>query len=385
MRIGIDYRAALVNREGIGRATRELVRGMLELNMGPNLGLFGYTLAPMRVPRDELGLAGSGAELLRLRLPARVTPWLLARLGRGVDDLVGGCDVYHHTQPNLLAVRKAAEVVTVYDTIYLNRDAGYLDPEVADGMAATVRAAVARAKRVLVPTEFVGAEVVMSFGVFPNKVSVTGLGCDHVVRHLPPGDIPRESDAPYVLTVARVDARKNHLRMLRAFERLVADGLPHRWLVVGPRGYGSEDFETALERSPAKHRIEWRRDVRDAELALLYARASLFLFASLSEGFGLPPLEAMACGCPVVASAVTSLPEVLGDAAWYVEPTDEERIFEAARRLLTEPALAEDLVLRGRQQARKHTWKDAARATLIAYQKAASGEEDEGPGLLRTI
>jgi glycosyltransferase involved in cell wall biosynthesis len=242
---------------------------------------------------------------------------------------------------------------------------------------------VARADRILVPTEFVGADVVLSLGAHPDRVTVTHLGCDHVVRGLPPGGFPRPTE-PYVLTVSRVDARKNHLRMLEAFEMLVKEGLPQRWIIAGPPGHGAEIFERALAESPARSRVEWRRFVDDAELPQLYAQADAFLFASLNEGFGLPPLEAMACGTPVVSSCVTSLPEVLGDAAFLVEPTDSERIFEAARRLLVEPDLAQDFVLRGKQRAREFTWKECARRTLLAYQAATKPKNAE-PSLRRSL
>src|SRR5262245_40254994 len=298
MRVGIDYRPALVNREGIGRYVRELVRGMLELEFGGNLGLFGYTLAGSRFSRDELGLAGARAELVRLRWPSRALPWLPARTKKGVDDLVGGCQVYHHTQYARLAVRTALEVATIHDCLYL-KDADYVDARSAERMGAAARELAARAKRILVPSEFVGAEVVLHFGGWPSQVTVTPLGCDHVARALPPGGFPPAKE-PYVLTVARVDNRKNHVRMLAAFERLVQEGLPHRWVVAGPRGHGVEHFERALARSPAARRVEWRRDVSEAELPRLYAQADLFLFASLGEGFGLPPLEAMVAGTPVV-------------------------------------------------------------------------------------
>jgi glycosyltransferase involved in cell wall biosynthesis len=382
VRIGIDYRPALINREGIGRYTRELVRGFVDLGLARELGLYGYTLAPMRYTRAKLGLEGTEAELLRLRFPSRWMPRLLARLGKGVDDLVGGCVVYHHTQPSLLPVRSAVEVATIFDTIY-TLDAGYLSREAAEVMTNSAKEQVARAARILVPTEFVGAEVVMALGAHPDRVTVTHLGCDHVARELPPGGFPKPKER-YLLTVSRVDARKNHLRMLGAFERIVKEGYPHRWVIAGPPGHGSEVFERALAESPARARVEWRREVSDAELPRLYAQADVFLFASLNEGFGLPPLEAMACGTPVVSSAVTSMPEVLGDAAFLVEPTDEERIFEATRRLLADPELAEEFALRGKRRAREFTWKECARRTLLAYQ-AATKPEAAAPKLRRTL
>jgi glycosyltransferase involved in cell wall biosynthesis len=383
MRVGIDYRPALVNREGIGRYVRELVRGMLELEFGGHLGLFGYTLAGSRFSRAELGLAAARAELVRLRWPSRALPWLLARAGKGVDDLVGGCQVYHHTQYARLAVRAALEVATIHDCLYL-KQADYVDERAAGRMAEEARALVARARRILVPSEFVGAEVVLHFGAWPSQVSVTPLGCDHIARRLPPQGFPPARE-PYVLTVARVDNRKNQVRMLAAFELLVREGLPHRWVVAGPRGHGAEHFARALARSPAAARVKWRADVSEEELPRLYAQADLFLFASLGEGFGLPPLEAMVAGVPVVTSAITSLPEVCGDAAWYVEPSEPERIFEAARRLLAERELRQELVAKGRARARRFTWRETARATLLAYQKATEPIADEVHRLRRSL
>ena len=125
MRIGIDYRSALINTEGIGRYVRELVRAMVEMNFDEHLGLFAYSLTGARYSRAELGLTGSRAELCRMRFPARWTPKLLQMLGKGVDDLVGGCEVFHHILPHRLEVRQATQVATIFDAIY-TLDAGYI-------------------------------------------------------------------------------------------------------------------------------------------------------------------------------------------------------------------------------------------------------------------
>ena len=383
MRVGIDYRPALVNREGIGRYARELVRAQVELSFDASLGLFGYTLAPMRFSRAELGIAGSRAELLRLRIPSRFLPALLRRTKRGVDDLVGGCEVYHHTQPNRLHVRAAAEVATIFDCIYTidadeETQAGYLDPEMARRMTAVARELVARAKKILVPSRFVGAEVVLSLGAKPNHVIVTPLGCDHVVRSLPPGGLPRAKE-PYVLTVARVDPRKNHVRMLEAFELLVREGLPHRWLIAGPRGWRAEEFERALARSPVAGRVEWRKEVPESALARLYAEADLFLWPSLSEGFGLPPLEAMACGTPVVTSIVTSMPEICGDAALLVRPPTAPR--SSKPPFLTDRDLHEEHVLRGKRRARNSPGTTARPRLFATRQPHGPTKAAQGRGL----
>jgi glycosyltransferase involved in cell wall biosynthesis len=368
MRIGIDYRTALINREGIGRATRELVRGLVELGHGADLGLFGWTLAPMKMAREELGLDGSEARLSRFRFPSRWIPDLLRTLNKGVDDLAGGCDVFHHTQPHLLPVRAAVEVATIYDCIYM-MPGGYVSDEAAAAMTASAREMVRRAKLILVPSRFVADDVAARLGAQPSSIVVTSLGCDHVLRHLPP-DAVEPLGEPYVLTVSRVDARKNHVRMLHAFERLCAEGFPHRWIVAGPDGHAALEFERALSASSAKRRVQRLRVVDDTEIAKLYANADLFLFASSSEGFGLPPLEAMACGTPVVAGDNSSMPEVLGDAALLVDASDADAIFEAARRVLAEPELSAELVRRGRARAAILTWKSCARSTFDVYRAA---------------
>ena len=184
--------------------------------------------------------------------------------------------------------------------------------------------------------------------------------------------------------MTRVDPRKNHLRMLVAFENLVRDGFPHHWLVAGPAGWRSDSFAAALEASPARERVRWLRAVPEAQLARLYTEADLFLFASLNEGFGLPPLEAMACGTPVVTSCVTSMPEVCGDAAAYVEPTDVESITDVLRSLLRDGEQQQALAERGRDRARRYTWQECARRTLQAY-RAALANAELGPTLRHSL
>jgi glycosyltransferase involved in cell wall biosynthesis len=175
-----------------------------------------------------------------------------------------------------------------------------------------------------------------------------------------------------VLTVSRVDRRKNHVRMLRVFERLVAAGLVERWIVAGPDGHGVEEFDAALALSPVRARVERLRHVSDAQLPRLYRSARLFLFASLDEGFGLPPLEALACGAPVVAGRNSSMPEVLGDAALLVDAEDDDAIFAASRELLTQSDLAAELRERGLSRARTLSWKACARAVHDVYRLAAA-------------
>jgi glycosyltransferase involved in cell wall biosynthesis len=368
LRVGIDYRPALINGEGIGRYARELVRGLVEIGADEGLRLFASTWARARFTEAELGIAGSRARSLRWRVPSKWMPRILRASGRGVDDWLGGVELFHHTQPNLLPVRRAVELATIFDCIYLRRE-GWLDERSAERMERAARQQVARARTIFVPTHYVARDVVARLGARADQVLVTELGCDHAARR-PASPGSEAPQFPYVLSVARVDARKNHVRMLAAFESIAASGLPHHWIVAGPRGHGAEAFEAALAKTKLRERVEWREAVPEQELASLYSGARAFLFASLDEGFGLPPLEAMAHGVPVVAADAASLPEVCGDAALLVDPFDVDAMAEALRRVLTEPELASDLVRRGHANARKFTWQECARKTLAGYRSA---------------
>lgn len=368
MKVGVDYRTALVNREGIGRATRELVRALPNVADAPELRLFGWTLAAPAVARAELGL-GARTRMSRVRFPSRWIGDLCRITGKGADDLAGGCDVFHHTQTHVLPVRAAVETAIVFDCIWARPGAGLTD-EAAERMAQGVRDLCRRARRVLTPSAFVADDVARTLGVERARIDVALLGCDHVLRGGAPG--ASRIDGPYVLTLSRVDARKNHAAMLRAFEAAVRAGLPHRWVVAGPRGHGAEDFDAAVAASPARERVVRLDFVADADLRGLYAGASAFLFASLDEGFGLPPLEAAALGVPVVASNAGSLPEVLAGGALLPDPRDVEAIARDLVAVLSHRELASDLTRRGRARAAQLTWSACARDTLACWTRALS-------------
>jgi len=372
MKVAIDYRTALVNREGIGRATRELVRALQHIEDPPELRLFGWTLAKSEVAREELGLVAR-TKLARLRFPSRWIPRTCALLGRGADLLAGGADIYHHTQTHVLPVSRAVETAIVFDCIWARPGSGLTD-EAAARMSEGVAAQVARARRILAPSVFVADDIARTLGVDRARIDVALLGCDHVLRGAAPG--PSTVTGPYALTVSRVDARKNHARMLRAFEAAVRAGAQHRWVVAGPRGAGAEEFEQALANSAVRERVVRLDFVAEMELRALYAGASAFLFASLDEGFGLPPLEAAMLGVPVVASSAGSLPEVMGDGALLPNPIDEVALARDFTRVLTDREAAEDLARRGRARAQALSWANCARETTAHWRRALADHRE---------
>jgi glycosyltransferase involved in cell wall biosynthesis len=205
----------------------------------------------------------------------------------------------------------------------------------------------------------------------PIDVVHPGVG---LAATAPPAASPITAPAParpYILCVGTVEPRKNGVRLIHAFEQAFAEGNGPDLVFAGARGWRSADVYDAAARSPAADRISFTGRTSDAELAVLYSRATALAYPSLHEGFGLPLLEAMQAGIPVLTSNVSSLPEVAGDAALLVDPRDVSSIAAGLRRLWHEPELRDALAAAGRLRAARFTWDAAAHATLASYAAAA--------------
>jgi glycosyltransferase involved in cell wall biosynthesis len=174
----------------------------------------------------------------------------------------------------------------------------------------------------------------------------------------------------YILYVGGIHPRKNVTSLVKAFEILKKRGLTQKLLLVGSMVFGNKDLLATIDQSGQKGDVVLAGQAPDAELPALYTNASVAVYPSFYEGFGFPVLEAMACGTPVVTSAVSSLPEVAGDAGLIADPHSVEDLAEKIWRVLTDPALRECMRARGRKQATRFTWEETARRTLAVYEQA---------------
>lgn len=171
----------------------------------------------------------------------------------------------------------------------------------------------------------------------------------------------------YLLTVGRIEPRKNHAALLRAYREL--EGTPPPLVIIGQRDFAYGAFEAELARMPADRTVHVLSDVNDEELPAWYRHARLFIYPSLAEGFGMPPLEALASGTPVITSDVTACPEVVGDAGLLVDPGDPQALRDAMARVLSDAALRRQLVERGLEKAKAYSWSSAAAVMAAAYQR----------------
>jgi glycosyltransferase involved in cell wall biosynthesis len=270
-----------------------------------------------------------------------------AAVDRRLGQLLGRADVVHYPLTVPVPRVQARSVVTLHDLQHLDLPTMFSRAERAYRSVAYDRG-VRRADRVLVISEFVKRRVVERLHVDPARVSVTPLGVDHDSLR-PPADGERQ---PLLLYPARGWPHKNHARLFEAFSLLRRERPELRLVLTGDDFGGLPDG------------VESRGRVTRTELVALLQRASVLVFPSLYEGFGLPPLEAMACGCPVACSNVSALPETVGDAARLFDPHEPRAIADAVNDVLADPA---PWVARGLERAKRYSWDATARATDAVY------------------
>lgn len=317
------------------------------------------------------GLVPAGVSTTQRPVPARAAHWLWSRCDLPPAEwFLGRHDVVHGMNFVVPPVRHGAEVITVYDLTVLRF------PELASpgtrAFPELVRRALRRGAWVHTLAASVAAEIVEVFAVPEERVRVVPPG----IPLLPEQDRhPDEESGPsrrYVLAVGTVEPRKDYPTLLDAFDRLAGAREDLELVVVGEDGWGSEAFTASLEASPFADRVRRTGWVDDAGLARLLRSASVLAYPSLYEGFGFPPLQAMAAGVPVVATRAGAVPEVVGDGALVVEPGDADALAGALAQVLDDPVYARSLVLRGNARVAEFSWAATAEGLVGLYRDATS-------------
>lgn len=289
-------------------------------------------------------------------------------------------DVFHYQYTGPL-LHSSPEVVTIHDVSF-ERHPEFFDAGTCLRLKVTVRRAVRAARKVITGSEFSKAEIVHFLKVPEQKIKVIYNGVGSEFQHVGDLDTIRTSleryaiRKPYLLAVGDVSRRKNQLAIVRGFARWLSRnrGCEHRLVMVGKRkAYAEELLAEAARLGVADDRLLLPGFVPDEDLPCLYSGAELFLNTSLYEGFGLPLIEAMQCGLPVIASRASCFPEIAGDAARYVDPVDPDDIADAIGEVLGGEALRNELIRAGLRRAQSFRWDATARETLEVYYEVANG------------
>ncbi len=376
MTIYLDISAAVHRRAGLGRYADSLARALLSTDLpicqAANLPPLAFFYNREHGIQPLPGLEHVPARTVSLGYkPWRMLVWL-GQLGRiGFDRLIPGAALFHATEHLLLPLRSVPTVLTVHDLIF-RRYPQHHKPLNRWYLNATMPLFCRRADHIIAVSEQTKRDVMAAYGVPADKITVIYEAADARFRPQPPDVVAAARNRyrlpeRYLLFVGTLEPRKNLIRLLAAFERLHAMRLTDALVIVGKRGWLYDEFFARLEASPAKRAVIFPGWVDDADLPALYAGSQALAFPSEFEGFGLPVLEAMACGTPVVCSSTSSLPEVAGDAALLVDPLDVDALTAALSRVLGEPEFAAEMRQRGLRQAAHFSWAQAAQRTLEVY------------------
>jgi len=367
MKIAIDCRP-LQNRyasRGIGTVVRNLLTHLVKSRCSSSLVLCGKTVAPP--------LRCSSYRMLRR---GQRHDWLWEQV-RWPFDLWGmGASVLHSTvslgmlrEIGLPLFAPAMRIATVYD----------LNPLTCDGLAPHARMksyliqkrAVRTAARVITISHFVKNDLVTLLKVNEKSIRVLPLAVDETIAKAFDNRRVSAVSPPdrYILAMGE-DENKNIVTSIKVFKALLEKGFPGTLRIIGESENQTGAVKKLLSENPAlNEKVIFSGVITPEQVMENYAACSLFLFPSLSEGFGLPVLEAMYCGAPVIASNATSLPEAGGDAALYAAPDDVEALAGYAEHLLADDAFRKLIVDKGNKRARKHTWAEAAEMVVSLYEE----------------
>lgn len=367
MRILVDYRPALRQRTGVGEFVHELAKALCRAtNSGDELTLFTNSWKDR--PSPALAAEMPSARIADVKVPVRALVWGWNRLEwPPVEWLAGPQDVVHSQSPLLIPSRSAARVVTVHDLDFLHHP-DQMAAEIRRDYPQLARAHATRADAVVVSSRYAAGEVTRELGVQPSRVHVCPPGLPDWAAGVAARQAAQRGTS--ILFLGTLNQRKNVGTLLDAYTRLraqVADAPP--LILAGQTTAASTHWEAQAKAAPLAGHVTITGYVDTATRIELFANARMLVLPSYEEGFGLPVLEAMACGVPVVVSSRGSLPEVAGDAAEPVDPDDAEAMAGRMRALLDDRHAA-SAAQRGLQQAAQYSWTACAAAARHAYASA---------------
>lgn len=375
MRIVIDYRPALRARTGVGEHIHQVTRALAQTG-SDDITAFSSSW------KDRLP-ATLSAELPRVRLVDRRVPvgalnvaWHRLRWPP-IEALAGGeYDIAHSPHPLLLPSRSAAQLVTIHDLHFLahpDRTSG----EIRRDYAALVRAHAHRADRIIVVSRFVAGEVQRLLEIPADRISVCPNGAPEWKGP------PSNADAGgYLLYAGTIEPRKNVAGLLDAYARLRSrrPDAP-RLVIAGRMDADAAGVLAPMNEPPLAGHVDYRGYVATGDREALFKGAQAFVLPSFDEGFGIPALEAMSAGVPVVVSNRGALPEVVGDAGLLIDPDDAESLAAALDKLMGDADLRASCARRGLDRARQFTWTQTARDVRRAYEDARLARRHRTPVL----
>lgn len=376
MKIGIDIRClAEGKRTGVEEYTLALLRELFERDRD-NVYILFFNAWKKPLPDFSWFSQYPNVTLKTFRFPNKLFNLSLWYFGfPKLDLLLGGTDVFFLPNLNFAAVsRKTRLVVTAHDLSFEIFPETFSFKQRLWHYLVNFRHLVRRADRVIAVSQSTKDDLVAEYQVPEEKISVVPSGIDARFRQMDRNDaelvrIKEKYRLPYkfILYLGTFEPRKNIAALIQSYEALLVSGNPslekYDLVLAGTRGWKCDDVFRAREQSPHQDRILLPGFIADGDKVALYNLASVFVYPSLYEGFGFPPLEAMACGVPVITSHSSALPEVVGAAGVMIDPYQPDELYQALQSVLTDQTLSFAMTQRGIAEAKQFAWSKTAEAT----------------------
>lgn len=292
------------------------------------------------------------------KIPNPVLPYLEKKLN--VPDIVHGTD--HYVYP----CRNSQKIMTIHDLTFIKY------PNYTNSITKTYSNRIKQCLKwtdlVITFSQSTKKDIVEYLRVKPERIYVTPQASRYSSEYLFHKTNKYDFSKPYILFVSTIEPRKNIKTLVDAFNILKQKHkLEHQLVLIGQKGWNCKPILAAIENSPWQNQIHQLGYLSDREVALFYTKADVFVYPSYYEGFGLPVLEAMTLGAPVVTSNTSSLPEVAGDAALLIDPHDPTQLADAILRVISDPQLRQELIQKGKERAKLFSWERTAKETIKAY------------------
>lgn len=377
MKIVFDSRCFFEPKTGVGHYAYNLLKALLEIDWENSYALFyGMVMRPSKEHMPDF--SSRGVDTILIKWPGRFFDIFVDRFPQvHVDRLVGEYDVFHC--PNFVPPPlKGNVVITVHDMAYRVYP-DFFPKTIRRTLSRHLDRSAAQAKRIIADSENTKRDIVKFLDIDPEKISVIYPAAG---EHFKPIDdhglintIKRRYgiNGEYIGFFATLEPRKNVVVLVQAYSQLKkrTGGLRQKLVLAGSAGWENDDVFAEIKSLGLTDDIIITDYVPDEDLPMLMSGAEVMVYPSLYEGFGLPPLEAMACGTPVITSNNSSLPEVIGDAGIMVDPEDVEGLAGAIESVLSDQGLRDEMRRKGLARAKQFSWEQAARETLKVYKDVA--------------
>lgn len=362
MRIGVDVRPLLEPQpSGVSEYTRNLLTHLFEIDNENQYILFANSFdrdKKIELPKKD------NVEIKFFHYPNKIFNVLVNFLGYPkIDQLLGGVDVF--LAPNLQFISlsdQCKKIVTVHDLSFEIYPQFLSRRRKLWHRIINPKKFIQSADQLIAVSQSTKQDLVDLYNIDEARIQIIHSGINQQPKEVEQGDLPEK----YILSLSTFEPRKNIDSLILAFQKLIKKEQfkDYKLILAGAKGWKSERIYNLAKKDP---RIRILGYVSDKEKASLLKHASVFVYPSFYEGFGFPPLEALAQDTPVIASAASSLPEILGDAALYVNPYNIFDILKALENLLSNSTLQEDLVMKGKEQVQKFSWEQTAKKTLAIF------------------